>query len=168
MTFEYKGQVAWIFPDHYDVDQIVGIQNIRETDLDKLMPLCMADYETDFLSKVKEGDILVAGKNFGYGHPHFQAMALMRKIGIWAVLAESFAPTFYRSEVANAMALLVVPDITSKVKRFDSLKVIFDEGTVYNEKSDTSINGVAPPEMVLGYIKHNGIIGFIKDQLKTG
>ena len=83
MSLVYEGKVAWIFPDNFDVDLIVGVQHIKETNPEKFLPLTMKEYEPNFLEQVAKGDILVAGKNFGYGHPHFQGMAAMRKIGLW-------------------------------------------------------------------------------------
>jgi len=125
MSNNYEGSVAWVFPDHYDVDLIIGIQNIREKDIDKIVPFCMSMYEPDFLDKVNPGDIFVAGRNFGYGHAHPQAMATVRKVGVNVVLAESFAPGFFRAEIGIGMALLTVLGITGAVCRFDWLFVLF-------------------------------------------
>ena len=165
MNDTYEGKVAWVFPDNFDVDQIMGVQNLREGDLDKLMPACMRSYDPDFASNVAPGDILVAGSNFGYGHPHYQGMALMRKLGIRMMLADSFAPTFYRNEVTNGMALLEVPGIDAMVKRFDTLRVSFLEATVYKD-GKLLCTGKKPPAPVIDLVACGDINTFIARELR--
>lgn len=67
-----RGRVAWIFsePD-FDVDDIVGVANIKIKDPAKLAEVAMKDFDPDFAASVKQGDILIGGENFGYGHPHY-------------------------------------------------------------------------------------------------
>lgn len=165
MSLVYEGKVAWIFPDNFDVDLIVGVQHIKETNPEKFLPLTMKEYEPNFLEQVAKGDILVAGKNFGYGHPHFQGMAAMRKLGLWCILAESFAPAFFRSEIVSGMALLTVPGITERVNRFDRVRVEVEQGLVHNLNSGDVIKGVKPSSIILDLINNRGMIGFIKAEL---
>jgi len=168
MPLTYEGKAVWIFPDHFDVDLIVGVQHIKEVNIEKFLPLTLKEYDPDFLNTVAKGDILVAGRNFGYGHPHFQGMAAMRKLGIWCILAESFAPAFFRSEIVSGMALLTVPGITEKVKRFDRLKVEYDRGLVQNLESGELIQGIEPSPIILDLINNRGMMGFIQAELARG
>ncbi|WP_338749513.1 hypothetical protein [Janibacter alittae] len=124
------GRVAWIFGDDHDIDLMIGVENIKYTDPDHLHSVCMKAYEEDFTDKVREGDWLVGGRNFGYGHPHYVAMTAMRNEGIVGVIAESFAPGFWRGEVSNGMPLLTVPGVSSAVERWDELEVNWREATV--------------------------------------
>lgn len=165
MALIYEGRVAWIFPDNFDADLIVGVQHIKETNPEKFLPLTMKEYDPDFLQQVAKGDILVAGKNFGYGHPHFQGMAAMRKLGLWCILAESFAPAFFRSEIVSGMALLTVPGITERVKRFERIKVEVEQGLVHNLDNGDVIQGVKPSPIILDLINNRGMMGFIKAEL---
>ena len=83
-----RGRVAWVFAeDDFDVDQIVGVKNIKITDIDELAGLAMQSYDPDFRQQVKAGDLLVGGSNFGYGHPHYPPMRAMRHLGIGGVIA---------------------------------------------------------------------------------
>ena len=85
-----QGRVAWVFEeDDYDIDLIVGVSNIKITDLNELAALVMADRAPGFAATVQPGDLLVGGRNFGYGHPHYPAMRAMRHLGIAGVVAES-------------------------------------------------------------------------------
>ena len=125
-----RGRVAWVFGDDFDVDEIVGVENIRTFDLDFLKAICMTPFVEGFADSVREGDLLVAGRNFGYGHPHDQPMLAMRALGIAGVVAESFAPLFARSETFNGFPLLACPGIASKVARGDALAVRWEAGVV--------------------------------------
>jgi 3-isopropylmalate/(R)-2-methylmalate dehydratase small subunit len=86
------GRVAWIFGDNFDVDLVIGLENITETDPHKLARLCMCRYDPKFPQEVRPGDILVAGRNFGYGHPHTQPLIALKTLGVDCIIAESFFP----------------------------------------------------------------------------
>ena len=103
------GRVAWVFPDHFDVDQIVGVENIRSRDIGVLRAACVARLGSDFGDSVADGDLLVAGRNFGYGHPHEHGIQVMISFGIAGVVAESFAPMFSRSWEFLGLPLLTCP-----------------------------------------------------------
>jgi 3-isopropylmalate/(R)-2-methylmalate dehydratase small subunit len=125
-----RGRVAWCFGDDFDVDEIVGVENIRTFDIEFLKSVCMTPFVEGFAATVQPGDLLVAGRNFGYGHPHDQPMLAMRALGIAGVVAESFAPLFARSETFNGFPLLACPGIAGAVETGDVLTVRWEEGTV--------------------------------------
>ena len=100
-----QGKAAWAFPDSFDVDYIIGIPNIGLTDLKQITACLMKDFDPEFLDSCAPGDMLIAGKSFGYGHAHPQPMAGMREIGIRCVVAESYLFPFFRSELASGMML---------------------------------------------------------------
>jgi 3-isopropylmalate/(R)-2-methylmalate dehydratase small subunit len=166
MDFIFEGSAAWVFPDHFDIDLIIGVQNVRENDIEKLVPVCMKAYDPNFVNRVKPGDILVGGRNFAYGHAHPQVMAVLRKIGINIVLAESFAPGFFRGETGNGMVLMKVPEITRFVDRFDKLRVEFDKGIVCNKTKGINIIGIPPNPISLELVKNKGYLGFLKKELE--
>jgi len=118
------GRAAWVFPeDDYDIDLIVGVRNIKITDVAELASLAMADYTPDFAAGVQRGDVLIGGHNFGYGHPHYPAMRAMRHLGITAVIAESFSPGFFRGETSMGFPLITCPGIRDAVSRGDPVEV---------------------------------------------
>ena len=83
-----KGRVAWIFTEeNFDVDQIVGVKNIKITDIGELSKLAMQSYDPAFATDVKAGDVVVGAGNFGYGHPHYPPLRALRHLGISAVIA---------------------------------------------------------------------------------
>ena len=125
-----QGRVAWIFGEDFDIDLMIGVENIKYTDPEHLHRVVMKEYDPDFTEHVRPGDWLVGGRNFGYGHPHYVAMTAMRNEGIVGVIAESFSPGFWRGEIANGMPLLTVPGISKAVARWDDIAVHWRTSTV--------------------------------------
>lgn len=135
-----KGRVAFIFEeDDFDVDQIVGVKNIKIQDLDELASLAMTSYDPDFATKVKQGDIIVGGHNFGYGHPHYPPMKALRHLGIEGVIAESFSPGYWRGEISMGFPQCSCPGIRALVNRWDEIEVDWQAGLVRNFTQDTKI-----------------------------
>ena len=159
-----KGRVAWIFDEpHYDIDNIIGVQNIKLKDVSDILKVCMKSYEEDFAEKVQDGDVLVGGENFGYGHPHYGAFKGLRAMGIKAVFAENFSPGFYRGEIVNGPPLIEVPGILKHVGRWDMLELDWNTETVI-------INGEEPlkcspiPQKTKDLIESGGQIQYIRDK----
>jgi 3-isopropylmalate/(R)-2-methylmalate dehydratase small subunit len=126
-----RGRVAWVFDeDDYDIDLIVGVRNIKITDVKELAALAMADRDPGFAASVGKGDLLVGGRNFGYGHPHYPAMKAMRQLGIAGVVAESFSPGFFRGEISMGFPLATCPGILTAVSRGDEIEVDWAAGLV--------------------------------------
>ena len=139
-----KGRVAYVFGDDFDVDEIVGVENIRTFDIEFLKRICMTPFEDGFADRVAKGDLLVAGRNFGYGHPHDQPMLAMRALGIAGVVAESFAPLFARSETFNGFPLLACPGIAVAASRGDDITVEWEAGTVTVGRTNARLDGIPP------------------------
>ena len=108
-----RGRVAWVFDEaDFDVDQIVGVENIRLTDPDALAACAMRRFDPGFAEVVRRGDVVVGAENFGYGHPHFAPMIGLRRLGVSAVIAESFATGYWREEIAEGFPQIACPGIT--------------------------------------------------------
>lgn len=119
-----RGRVAWVFDeDDFDIDLIIGVKNIKITDVNELAQLAMSDRDPAFAASVQRGDLLVGGRNFGYGHPHYPAMRAMRHLGIAGVVAESYSPGFFRGEISMGFPLATCPGIVAAVQRGDEIAV---------------------------------------------
>lgn len=128
-----RGRVAWIFTEeNFDVDQIVGVKNIKITNVEELSKLAMKGYDPDFAASVKPGDLLVGAGNFGYGHPHYPPLRALRHLGIAGVIAESFSPGFWRGEISMGTPLVSCPGILGLVSRWDEIEVDWSAGVVRN------------------------------------
>ncbi len=161
------GRVAWIFKDEdFDVDQIVGVKNIKIKDPAELARLCLVAEEPDFAEKVQPGDLLIGNHNFGYGHPHYPPMIGMRELGIAGVIAESFAPGYWRGEIAMGFPQVVCPGIMKAVSRWDELEVDWDNNLVRNltTGSDLPIEPLSDGDRLM--LKAGGIVGYLHEREK--
>jgi 3-isopropylmalate/(R)-2-methylmalate dehydratase small subunit len=158
----FDGRVAWVFGDDFDIDLIIGVQNIKSYDTEFLLSVCMDAYESGFAGKVQQGDLLVAGRNFGYGHPHYPPMVAMRAAGIVAVVAESYAPGFYRGETFNGLPLLRCPGVTGAVERWDRLRIDWARGQVENVRTGDRLASEVPPERVQQIWRAGGSIPLLR------
>jgi 3-isopropylmalate/(R)-2-methylmalate dehydratase small subunit len=163
-----RGRAAWIFADSdFDVDQIVGVKNIKITDLDELAAVAMTSFDPDFAKAVKPGDLLVGGVNFGYGHPHYPPLRAMRHLGIRALLAESFSPGFWRGEISMGFPLLSVPGIVEATQRWDELSIDWDASTVLNHRTGRSLPFEPLSRADRQMIEFGGLIGYLKSRTAT-
>lgn len=132
-----RGRVAFIFEEiDFDVDQIVGVKNIKIQDVAELAKVAMQAYDRDFANLVKPGDLLVGNHNFGYGHPHYPPMRAMRHLGVTGVIAESFSPGYWRGEISMGFPQVSCPGILGLVERWDEIEVDWVAGKVRNLTRD--------------------------------
>lgn len=151
-----EGRVAWIFGDDFDIDLVIGPQNIKSYDRDFLLSVCMHDYDPRFCMDVEPGDVIVGGRNFGYGHPHYPAMLALRYSGIVGIVAESFSPGFYRGEIYNGVPLVTCPGITAVVERWDRLRVDWVDGRVDVVDRNVQLSAARPPQRVIDTVRAGG------------
>ncbi|GAA1200219.1 3-isopropylmalate dehydratase [Prauserella alba] len=151
-----RGRVAWIFGDDFDVDLIIGVENIKHYDADVLRGVTMQAYDPDFVDEVEPGDVIVGGRNFGYGHPHYPPLVALRNLGVAAVVAESFSPGFWRGETYNGMPLITAPGITDHVRRWDPVEVDWRKARVTLPTAGTTLEGTPPSERVTKIIEAGG------------
>ena len=157
-----KGRVAFIFEEiDFDVDQIVGVKNIKIQDVEELASVAMESYEPDFRSQIKAGDLLVGNTNFGYGHPHYPPMIAMRHIGIAGVIAESFSPGYWRGEIAMGFPQISCPGIVKTVDRWDELEVDWRTSEVRNLTKKTEIAFEPMSESDMQMLEAGGLVGYL-------
>lgn len=149
------GHVAWIFGDDFDIDLVVGVANIKSYDADHLRSVCMSAYDPEFVDRVRPGDIIVGGRNFGYGHPHYPPMVALRNAGIAAIVAESFSPGFWRGETFNGMPLITIDGATDAVALHDEIILDWKAATL-RTSGGTEIAGNPPKPRTVAIIEAGG------------
>ena len=164
-----RGRVAWVFTEeNFDVDQIVGVKNIKITNVAELAKLAMQSYDPDFATAVQPGDVIVGAGNFGYGHPHYPPLRALQHLGIGAVIAESFSPGFWRGEISMGTPLIPCPGILDFVERWDEVELDWDAGLIRNHRSDRVLPfeplSLADREM----LETGGLVPYLKRALGTG
>lgn len=161
-----RGRAVWIFSEpNYDIDLIVGVKNIKITDIEELSALTMVAYEPDFRSKVRTGDLLIGGANFGYGHPHYPPMRAMRHLGIAGVIADSFSPGYWRGEISMGFPQVHCPGILTMVERFDDIAVDWSAGLVRNLTQDRTLPFEPLSDADRHMLESGGLIGYLKQAL---
>lgn len=163
-----RGRVAFIFDEiDFDVDQIVGVKNIKIQDVDELAALAMNSYDPDFQKEVKPGDVLVGNHNFGYGHPHFPAMRAMRHLGIAGVICESFSPGYWRGEISMGFPQASCPGILKLVDRWDEVEIDWTANEVRNLTKGTSLP-IEPLSLAdFNMLDAGGLIPYLKRDLAS-
>lgn len=160
---DLRGRVAWVFDeDDFDIDLIVGVRNIKITNVEELAALAMGDRAPGFAATVQRGDLLVGGRNFGYGHPHYPAMRAMRHLGIAGVVAESFSPGFFRGEISMGFPLVTCPGIVALVQRGDELAVDWAAARVHHPRSGRSLPLVPLAAAERQTLEAGGLLPYLK------
>ena len=115
-----RGKV-WLFPDNVDTDAISPGQYLD--DLDATLHHSCETIIKQFPMEVKDGDIIVAGKNFGCGSSRETAPAILQEKGIVAIIAESFARIFYRSSIARGLPVIELEKIPKQFQTGDKIEL---------------------------------------------
>lgn len=126
-----KGKV-WKFGDNISTDHIIpGRFYHLRSNLEELKKHVFEDISTGFYKKVKKGDVIVGGKNFGLGSSREHAPLIIKMAGIDAVIATSFARIFYRNAINVGLAAIICN--TDGIDEGNLLEVRVDEGLMVNE-----------------------------------
>ena len=160
-----RGRVAFIFEEiDFDVDQIVGVSNMKTTDINELTKAAMQSYDKNFLNTVKPGDLLVGNHNFGYGHPHYPPMKAMRHLGIRGVIAESFSPGYWRGEISMGFPQIPCPGILEFVSRWDEIEVDWATSTLRNLTQGTAMAFEPLPRADFAMLQAGGLENYLKNR----
>ncbi|CUH93411.1 3-isopropylmalate dehydratase small subunit [Herbinix luporum] len=149
------------YGDNVDTDVIIPARYLNTSDPKELAKYCMIDIDKDFTSKVKPGDIMVAGKNFGCGSSREHAPIAIKASGISCVIAETFARIFYRNSINIGLPIIECPEASKDIEDGDELEVDFDKGIIYNLTKKKQYQGQAFPEFMQKIIKAEGLINYI-------
>lgn len=133
MLFEGK---VFKFEDNVDTDVIIPARYLITTDSRILSKHCMEDISENFAKEVNEGDIIVAGSNFGCGSSREQAVLALLGCGVKVILAESFARIFYRNCINRGLYVLELSrDILNDINEGEKISIDFDRGEITNLKT---------------------------------
>ena len=150
------------FGDNVDTDIILPGQYLVLTDAMELAKHAMEGLDPTFTTKIHDGVIIVAGKNFGCGSSREQAPLALKHAGTKCVLAESFARIFYRNSVTIGLPVLECPGISSKVEEGDKLVVDLRAGEVKNKSKNLLLQATQLPEFIVEILDDGGLIEHLK------
>jgi len=161
-----RGRV-WKFKDDVDTDQIIPARYLVTTDPKELAKHVMEDADSTFPSKVKEGDILVAGKNFGCGSSREHAPLAIKGAGIAAVVAESFARIFFRNAINLGLLIIESPEAAREAEEGDILEIDINQGVIRNVTKNKEHKIKPLPENLQAILKAGGLMEYAKEKIKN-
>jgi 3-isopropylmalate/(R)-2-methylmalate dehydratase small subunit len=163
----YKGQ-AWKFGDHVDTDVIIPARYLTSSDPQELGKHCLEDADPQFVRKIKKGDILVAGKNFGSGSSREHAPIALKAAGISCIIAKSFARIFYRNAFNMGLPILESPDASESIGPGDSLVVDTDTGMIADRTTGEKFQAQPIPPFMQELVRDGGLIEHLKKKARRG
>ncbi len=153
---------AWVFGHNINTDQIIQGQYLTLLDYKEMAKHTFEIPRPLFASKVKENDIIVAGRNFGSGSSREEASKVLMHSGISCVVAESFARIFYRNSFNIGLPLLIIPNISKLVKDGEIVSINLLKGTLTVKGNGDVVHGNPLPERMLEILKAGGAVPWFK------
>ena len=156
---------VWLFGDNVDTDHITPSRYSMLKDYMEMSRHCFADLRPEFGRERRDGEIIVAGKNFGCGSSRQRAPLVIKNHGISCIVAESFARIFLRNAVNMGFPVLELPDASRLISEEDIISVDFEKGEIHNQKKNETYQFNPIPEFMASIYKAGGLDGYILDRL---
>ena len=153
-----QGKV-WKFGDNVDTDLIIAARYLNSSDPEHLAKYVMEDADPDFVKKMKRGDIIVAGENFGCGSSREHAPIALKAAGISAIVAPTFARIFYRNAFNMGLPIFELKE-TSEIEEGDTIKIDMSSGEIINLTQDKVYKFNPIPEFMQSLVDAGGLIEF--------
>ena len=152
---------AHVFGDNVDTDGIIAGKYTKTLDLSDLAEHVMEDLDPNFRVRVKKGDILIAGENFGAGSSREQAPLAIQAVGIAAVVANSFARIFFRNAINIGLPVVEVGG--HEIKTGQDIEVDIDRGRVRNLTTGKSYPVTKMPEVMMRILDSGGLVNYLRE-----
>ena len=150
------------YPDNVDTDVIIPARYLNTSDAAELSRHCMEDIDAEFVKKVKPGDVMVAGWNFGCGSSREHAPLVIKTCGTGCVIAKSFARIFYRNAINIGMPILECPEAADGISAGDEVSVDFDTGVITNITTGKTYKAQPFPPFIQNIIASGGLLASLK------
>lgn len=156
-----KGRVHK-YGNNVDTDVIIPARHLNTQDHKELASHCMEDIDKDFVNKVKDGDIMVAGDNFGCGSSREHAPIAIKASGISCVIATTFARIFYRNSINIGLPILECPEASEKIQAGDEVSIDFNTGVITNITKNETYQALPFPEFIKDIMAKGGLMNSLK------
>lgn len=163
MISAFKGNV-WKYGDNINTDVIFpGKYTYQKMEPEEMAKHAMEDLDPEFVTKVNDGDILVAGKNFGMGSSREQAAVAIKYAGIRVIIAKSFSRIYFRNAINAGMPAIKSPEAVEAIENGDEVTVDMERGEIITPKGTFSFPPY--PGTVMDILNNGGLISYIKSQI---
>jgi 3-isopropylmalate/(R)-2-methylmalate dehydratase small subunit len=156
---------AWRFGDDIDTDVIIPARYLTSSDEKELGLHALEGLDPGFADEVRQGDVVVAGRNFGCGSSREHAPLALRGAGVSVVVATSFARIFFRNAINTGLPVLVCPEAVDATETGDDLDIDVSSGTIFNATKDMRFAARPHPEFVLEIIERGGLVPWVRERL---
>ncbi|AEF16080.1 MULTISPECIES: 3-isopropylmalate dehydratase small subunit [Thermoanaerobacterium] len=153
------------YGDNVDTDVIIPARFLNTSDPKELAAHCMEDLDKSFKDRVKPGDIMVAGDNFGCGSSREHAPIAIKESGISCVIAKSFARIFYRNAINIGLPILECPEAASSIEDGDIVSVDFETGVIKDITKGIEFKSQPFPEFIKRIIECGGLVNYVKEKV---
>lgn len=161
---KFRGRV-FKYGDNVDTDVIIPARYLNNPEPEILAQHCMEDIDKDFVKKVKKGDIIVAGRNFGSGSSREHAPLSIKAAGVSCVIAESFARIFYRNAINIGLPILISKEASHNIEDGSEIEVDLDNGIIKDLKNNKEYYSEKYPKFLQEIISSGGLIEKIKKEV---
>ena len=160
-----KGRV-WKFGDDVDTDAIIPARYLNTSDPAELAKHVMEDADKDFSKKVRAGDIIVAGKNFGCGSSREHAPLAIKTAGISTVAAKSFARIFFRNAFNIGLPIFECPELFENVREGEEIEIDTESGKIRTSREEFGANPIPP--FMRELIDAGGLVEWTRKKMAAG
>jgi len=165
MAYTHKGR-AHRFGDDINTDEIIPARYLNTTDRAELARHCMEDANKNFAKKVRPGDIIVAGKNFGCGSSREHAAIAIKASGVACVIAESFARIFFRNSINIGLAIIESRQASQRIRNGDMVSIDTKKGIIKNLTRKERYGIEKYPTFMRRIIASGGLMNAIKKRIR--
>ncbi len=160
---KYTGSVIK-YGDNVDTDVIIPARYLNTSDHKELASHCMEDLDKTFVSRVKQGDIITAGQNFGCGSSREHAPLVIKTCETGCVIAKSFARIFYRNAINIGLPILECPEAAEEISAGDEVSVDFTTGVITDITTGKTYKAQPFPEFIQNIIEKGGLLKSLKEK----
>ena len=162
----FKGN-TWKFGDDIDTDAIIPARYLNTSDPAELAKHCMEDADPTFAQKVKNGDIMVAEKNFGCGSSREHAPICIKEAGVSCVIAKTFARIFYRNAVNIGLPIFESTEAVEGITEGDEVEVLADQGIIRNLTTGKEFTFKPLPDFMQQLMQNGGLMHYVAERMKN-
>ena len=152
------------YGSNVDTDVIIPARYLATQNQKELAAHCMEDIDRSFVTRVKPGDIIVAGTNFGCGSSREHAPIAIKASGISCVIAKSFARIFYRNAINIGLAIMESEEASEKIAEGDEIDIDFDTGVIKNITKNERYQAQPFPDFIKNMIAKGGLMASIQSR----
>ncbi|MBC2580493.1 3-isopropylmalate dehydratase small subunit [Clostridium sp. DJ247] len=155
------------YGNNVDTDVIIPARYLNTSDPKELASHCMEDLDSNFSQRVKAGDIMIAGKNFGCGSSREHAPIAIKASGIGCIIAETFARIFFRNSINIGLPIMECAEAARDIEDNDEVSIDVTTGVITNITKNKTYKAAPFPEFMQKIINADGLINYIKEEVKS-